>query len=452
MESRFMNASRLSLFGAILLVLGISPTLAQESAPIVDYEIIGSQPFRSPDAAAVVPGSISPESAAAVSDLATAEPAPVVIAIEAADPSSNAATPASIVGDHPRWADWFGTIAGGWIAQQFRSNLPPPPLGVPAMNLTERGTLLAGPPVPSADATSAGPLDAQLGSPAPLSSTESQLFSSSRGAALAAPLVDAPVRSVRPPAPRMPKMSKMFSFDTTDKGASGGVTTALGSEASRITLNLAGPNWVSVNQVFHQLVQVRNSSDSPLYDVRVTQVCDLTVLGAEQAQAVTIDCLNPGETKTVRFSARANQPGPFPVRYIAENERIQVDADELVEVGENNLRLQLDGPTVMQVSDGATIVATIHNSTPETWDAVELCCSVNPVLRVTPLGGIQPRDVGDGSERFSLPALEPGQSESIRLRVVPAVPGPAKLVISLESAGRLVAAADLDIEVLARPQ
>lgn len=129
-------------------------------------------------------------------------------------------------------------------------------------------------------------------------------------------------------------MTKMFSFDTTDKVGSQPIAAALAQIDPELTLNLDGPNSVAVNQVFQQLVQVHNSSNAPLRDVRVTQVCDLAVLGAQRHQAITIDRLDPGETKTIRFSARSRQVGKFSVRYVAENARIQADIDDQVDVGE----------------------------------------------------------------------------------------------------------------------
>ncbi len=135
----------------------------------------------------------------------------------------------------------------------------------------------------------------------------------------------------------MPKMSKMFSFDTIDKVAVSPVAPAVGQFSPELTLDLDGPELVSVNQVFQQLVQIRNSSSLPLHDIRVSQVCDLRVLGADRHQAVTIDCLEPGETKTIRFSARARQAGSFAVRYVAENSHIQADIDDVVQVSDANV-------------------------------------------------------------------------------------------------------------------
>ena len=142
----------------------------------------------------------------------------------------------------------------------------------------------------------------------------------------------------------MPKMIKMFSFDTVDKVTNRQVAQAVAQHNSELTLDLDGPESVAVNQVFQQLVQVRNSSRMPLLDVRVTQVCDLSILGADQRQSVMIDCLQPGESKTVRFSARALQVGAFAVRYVAENSRIQADINGLVAVAGDGVSVDIARP------------------------------------------------------------------------------------------------------------
>jgi hypothetical protein len=131
---------------------------------------------------------------------------------------------------------------------------------------------------------------------------------------------------------RMPKMTKMFSFDTTDKFGQSHIAPALGQFVAELSVELTGPEAVAVDQVFQQFIHVRNSGRSVLQDVRVTQVCDLDLLGVGQYQVLTIDRLDPGEAKVVRFSARACKPGTFAVRYIAQNALALAEVDNRVRV------------------------------------------------------------------------------------------------------------------------
>jgi hypothetical protein len=166
---------------------------------------------------------------------------------------------------------------------------------------------------------------------------------------------------------RMPQLRRSFSFDTIDKVAppvhrspdlvsapvsDEGFSPLLATEEvapplhrasdarpapmpdETLSVHMSGPNAVAVNEIFQQIVQIRNDSARPMHDVRVTQICDLKVLGAPRHQAVSIDCLSPGESKSVLFAARAQQAGAFPVRYVAQCHSIESDVREIVQVNE----------------------------------------------------------------------------------------------------------------------
>ena len=301
---------------------------------------------------------------------------------------------------------------------------------------------------------SSAPIVADNAPPAPLSPIDSRMFASSTQRSEQNPIAEN-FQSVRPALPsvsRMPKNSKIFSFDTIDKVTTTNIAPALGEFTPEVTLNLAGPDSVAVNQVFQQLVQVRNSSTVPQHDVRVTQVCDLDVLGADRHQVVTIDCLSPGETTTVRFSARALQPGPFSVRYVAENTEVQADIDDLVQVSESNLTLMVDGPTAMQAGDGGDYSIAIHNPLTTEWNDVWIRCKSPASAQIKVLEHEAVPDSDAGIVMIHLSRLSPQTTETIRMRIVPAESGEFRLEIAVESQSRQIANQVLDISVLPPPR
>jgi hypothetical protein len=261
--------------------------------------------------------------------------------------------------------------------------------------------------------------------------------------------------SRRPPissASRLPKMSKMFSFDTIDKVTANRVEPAFAATQPEVTLQLAGPDTVAVNQVFQQLVQVRNSTNAALHDVRVTQVCDLQILGADRPQAVVIESLEPGETKTVRFSARARMPGPFALRYVAENAEIQANVDDLVQVSPAGPTLQIDCPTAMQVDDGGDVCVLIHNGLSLDAAQLRVRCRLDQPAPLKVREHEASTDPQDGSTLIRLIKLDSSSDGTVRFRIAPTEVKPLRMQISLEDSTGPITSQSIEIAVLPRPQ
>ncbi len=464
-----MTAKRISLVCIALTAIGVgwSRASAQDNPPIVDSEVISATPLGSSDKTTIDLMN-SPMPVASL----TAR-TPDVPSVESDDLQLKNGILQSILVPKPTLkADATKPAASNPGTDIPRSPLQtakadaakpaacPPHLGVPALGVramslgTSASDVLGKLPPNLPSPSSPAPRVAESGQPSPLSPTDSQLFASASQPSAEVPVAEN-VRSVRP-APsnvsRMPKNSKIFSFDTIDKVTTTNVMPALGEFTPEVTLNLAGPDSVSVNQVFQQLVQVSNSSTVPQVDLRVTQVCDLAVLGAERHQVVTIDCLAPGETKTVRFSARALQAGPFFVRYIAENSEIQADVDNLVQVSESNLTIKVDGPTAMQTGDGGDYSIAIHNPLTTEWNDVWVRCKSPASAQIQVFEHEAVPDSRDGSVLIHLSRLNPQTTETIRLRIVPTETSEIRLDFAVESQSRQIDNQTLDVSVLPPPR
>ncbi len=461
---------RLVCIALAAIVAGLSRASAQDDPPIVDSEVIGATQFRPSE----VLDAEQPNLQLPFANLTARTPE--VLSVEETDPKfMNRVLQSILVAKPAVKADATVPAASNQRADSPRSpsldtrSLPwqivkadtaqpavsPPHLGVPAMSLGQTASDVLGKlPQNLPSPTSSAPIVADNAPPAPLSPNDSRMFASSTQRSEKTPVAEN-FQSVRP-APssvsRMPKNSKIFSFDTIDKVTTTNIAPAIGEFSPEVTLNLAGPDSVAVNQVFQQLVQVRNSGTVPQHDVRVTQVCDLDILGADCHQVVMIECLSPGETTTVRFSARALQPGPFSVRYVAENTEVQADIDDLVQVSESNLTLTVDGPTAMQASDGGDFSIAIHNPLTTEWNDVWVRCKLPASAHTKVFEHESVPDSRDGSVVIHLSRLSPQTTETIRMRIVPAESSDFRLEIALESQSRQIASQVLDVSVLPPPR
>lgn len=247
----------------------------------------------------------------------------------------------------------------------------------------------------------------------------------------------------------MPKMTKMFSFSTSDRKSS--VTNAIAQFDANLTMQLATPEAVPVNQVFQQFVHIHNSGDTTQRAVRVTQVCDLSVLGVDQHQAVVIDCIEPGETKTVRFSARARQVGSFAVRYVAENSEAQADVDDVVLVEDTGVSVDFVGPSRMYAGSEGEWRISIRNASADDVNQLRVYCEMLPGESIEFKPDAEDEAESAPAER-TIACVPAGQTETTTLRFSALKSGLLRGVIRVESNGDTIATRSMQISVMARPR
>jgi hypothetical protein len=247
----------------------------------------------------------------------------------------------------------------------------------------------------------------------------------------------------------MPRMTKMFSFSTSNRQSN--VTNAIAHFDANLTMKLATPEAVPVNQIFQQFVQIHNSGDTTQRAIRVTQVCDLSVLGAERQQAVVIDCIGPGETKTVRFSARARQPGSFSVRYVAENSEAQADVDDVVLVEDSGISVDFVGPSRMLAGDEGEWRVSIRNDSADDLTQLRIRCEMFPVDSIEFRSTAENTVESPIGEQW-IDCIAAGQTETTTLRFSALKSGPLRGLIRVESNGQTIATRAMQISVVARPR
>lgn len=295
--------------------------------------------------------------------------------------------------------------------------------------------------------------------PAPLSPTDSAIFAESTAAVGSAPSSGDRSENVEPTAtidPRMPKMTKMFSFNTIDKVIARPTAPAVGpavrDEEAELELDLTSPQSVVVNEVFQQLVRVQNAGAETQCDVRVTQICDLAILGADRYQAVTIDSLAPGETRTVRFSTRAQKTGMFSVRYVAENRSGQADIDETVRVIDDGITISAAETLDLKAGDAAETTIAIQNPTSIDLSEVSVRCRVlAPALLNVQLYDRESCVLCDLSS-LELPPrpITARSTVVVGMHVASLQPGSTEIEVVVEASGHVVARKRLSVSVSPR--
>lgn len=246
----------------------------------------------------------------------------------------------------------------------------------------------------------------------------------------------------------LPRQVEQFSFFSG--GPAPSVANAVAEFESDLTLQLATPESVAINQVFQQLVHVQNSGDTMQHDIRVTQVCDHEERGAAEPQIVVIDCIAPGETKTIRFSACATELGSFAVRYIAENAEAQAGVDDIVVVDESGFSVDFVAPTRMYAGDEGEIRIAIQNSNADEAGALRLRYSISPVDMVDVATGDESVVDRDGAQELDIPVISPGATETAALRFSPTRSGVLRIKMVVESADEVIASQALQISVISR--
>ncbi|MCL4201133.1 MAG: hypothetical protein KJ000_01470 [Pirellulaceae bacterium] len=229
--------------------------------------------------------------------------------------------------------------------------------------------------------------------------------------------------------------------------------SALQVRQPQITIDCQAPEATQIGETVTFRVLVRNIGDGAARDVVVTpKLPQSSYLDGKEPQPATVPLLQAGETKELKFTARAAEGQWLESNFIAAlRGQGDVECGKRVRIMRPDLQIDLDGTRVSFLNKEGEYAIRVWNPGDMMLRAVHITLKVPAGLQVSTISRAAKIDSQRRVFEWCIPELAPGASETLMLKANATVAGAHIQNVDATSEPRLTAQDDHRTLVLTRP-
>ena len=229
--------------------------------------------------------------------------------------------------------------------------------------------------------------------------------------------------------------------------------SALQVRQPEITIACSAPETTQIGETVTFRVAVKNIGDGTARDVVVTPTLpQSSYLDGKQPPAVTVPLLQAGETKELRFTARAAEGQWLESNFVAAvRGQGDVQCGKRVRIMRPDLQIDLDGTRVSFLEKEGEYVIRVWNPGDMLLRKVHITLNVPAGLQVSTISRAANIDSQRRVFEWCVPELAPGASETVMLKAKANVTGAHIQNVTATTEPRLAAQDDHRTLILTRP-